>query len=538
LAIGDADGAADQNGMMRAKPGRMLCLLVTLSILGLASPWTRAETESADITAVDTIRREGLSRSQVMQIAGYLTDVYGPRLTGSPLLRQAAEWTVQRLERWGVSNARVEEWGMFGSGWVNERFSAHAFTPQAWPIVGLPKAWTPGTDGPVTADAVYTPLSKDEDFARWKGKLAGKIVLPVAARELHALFDPPARRFSDAELSAMTRGERTRRKRLTGAQIAFARRRLQFLVDEGVLAVVEPSRGDGGAIFVQHGGEFWSDPNRESGGRSQPPQVVVSAEHYGRMSRLLEAGRSVRIELDIRSRFLPHQPGVNVIAELPGSDSPDEIVMLGAHIDSWHGATGATDNAVGAAVMLEVMRILKATGLPLRRTVRLALWSGEEQGLLGSRAYVASHVADRQNMALRDEHRRISAYFNLDNGTGAIRGVYLQGNDAVAPIFRAWMEPFADLGVSTLTSTSTFSTDHLSFDEVGIPAFQFIQDPIEYDTRTHHSTTDTLERIEADDAMRNAVIVASFVYHAANREERLPRKPLPSPRAQTAAPQN
>jgi carboxypeptidase Q len=514
----------------------LVCLMV---LTRAAAPSARAEAETTDIDAVEIIRYEGLSRSQLMQSAFYLSDVYGPRLTGSPQLRQAAEWAVDRLKRWGIEDSRIQEWGTLGPGWVNERFAAHAYTPQPWPVVGLPKAWTPGTDGPLVADAIYAPMSSDEELPRWKGQLRGRIVLPVPSRQLGAMFDAPARRFSTSELEELQRGARPRaRSEPSGAQVAFARRRLRFLIDEGALAVVEPSAGDG-AIFVQHSAEF--DPDRAPDSAipptraAAPPQVVITAEHYGRMARLLSAGRQVRLELDVRNKFLPDQPGFNVIAEIPGTDKADEIVMIGAHLDSWHGATGATDNAVGAAVMLEVMRILKVSELPLRRTVRLALWSGEEQGLLGSRAYVAQHVAQRETMTLKDEHRRISAYFNLDNGTGAIRGVYLQGNDQLAPVFAGWMQPFADLGVSTLSATSTFSTDHLSFDEVGVPAFQFIQDPIEYDTRTHHSNTDTFERIQTEDAMRNAVIVASFVYHAANRDERLPRKPIPSPRIRSAS---
>jgi carboxypeptidase Q len=516
-----------------------LSLVVVLTLAGWDTPWARTGTETTDTDAVETIRREGMSRSQVMQTAFFLTDVYGPRLTGSPQLRQAAEWTVDRLKRWGIDRGRIEEWGLVGRGWVNERFAAHAYSPHPWPVVGLPKAWTSGTDGPLIADAIYAPMAKDEDLPRWKGQLQGRIVLPVPTRELGAMFDAPARRFSASELEELRRGERVRPgPELTGAQVAFARRRLRFLIEHGALAVVEPSAGDG-AIFVQHGAEF--DPDRAPDSAvpptrvPAPPQVVIAAEHYGRMVRLLGAGRQVRVELDIRNRFLPDQPGFNVIAELPGTDKAEEVVMIGAHLDSWHGATGATDNAVGVAVMLEVMRILKVSELPLRRTVRLALWSGEEQGLLGSRAYVQSKVAERETMVLKDEHRKISAYFNLDNGTGAIRGVYLQGNGLVAPVFAAWMQPFAELGVATLSATSTFSTDHLSFDEVGIPAFQFIQDPIEYDTRTHHSNTDTYERIQADDAIRNAVIVASFVYHAANRDEPLPRKALPSPRIRSVS---
>jgi carboxypeptidase Q len=237
----------------------------------------------------------------------------------------------------------------------------------------------------------------------------------------------------------------------------------------------------------------------------------------------------VTVELQVTNTFSEDQPGFNVLADLPGTDKADEVVMLGAHFDSWHGATGATDNGVGSAIVLEAMRILKASGLKMRRTVRLALWSGEEQGLLGSRAYVKNTFADRESMTLKPEHAQLAGYFNVDNGTGAIRGVYLQGNEAVAPIFSAWMKPFENLGMTTLSMQNTGGTDHLSFDAVGLPGFQFIQDPIEYETRTHHSNMDNYERLQANDVMKNAVIVATFVYQTANRDEKLPRKPLPKP---------
>lgn len=512
----------------------VLCLALMLPLVAVTAARSVAETETADLNAIDRIRHEALSRSEVMRIAAVLTDAYGPRVSGSPQLREAAEWSVGRLKGWGIDDARVENWGVFGWGWVNERFTAHAFTPRPWPLVGLPKAFTPGTGSAVMAPAVYAPLSKEEDFARFRGRLRGRIVLPIEARELDALFDPPARRFSDEELERLSRGERERVDRAAvGAKVAFARKRLRFLIDEGALAVLEPSRGNAGELFVQHGGALDAHRNPSLAGassRPEPVQVVVTAEHYGRMARLLATGQPVQVELDIRNRFLENQPGLNVIAEIPGTDLADEVVMLGAHLDAWHGGTGATDNAVGVAVLMEVMRILKASDLPLRRTVRLALWSGEEQGLLGSRAYVRAAFADPETMARTEAHSKISVYFNLDNGTGAIRGVYLQGNQAAAPIFSAWFRALDDESLSTLSPMSTFSSDHLSFDEVGIPAFQFIQDPIEYHTRTHHSSFDTLERIQPQDAVRNAVIVAALAYHAANREERLPRKALPMPR--------
>jgi len=304
----------------------------------------------------------------------------------------------------------------------------------------------------------------------------------------------------------------------------FNERRLKFFLDEGVIATIEPGQGSGGTVFVQSGG------GQNLTDAPVPPQVVMSVEHYGRLWRMLERKVPVRLEMDIQNKFFDDDlNSFNIVGEIAGMDKADELVMLGAHFDSWHSGTGATDNAAGSAVMMEAMRILKATGLKMRRTVRLALWTGEEEGILGSRAYVTQHFADRTDMKLKPDHSKFSAYFNLDNGTGTIRGVYLQGNEAVAPIFQAWMQPFKNLGMTTLTIRSTGGTDHLSFDAVGLPGFQFIQDPIEYNSRTHHSNMDLYERIQAADLMKDAVIIASFAYHAANRDEKLPRKPLPKP---------
>ena len=300
---------------------------------------------------------------------------------------------------------------------------------------------------------------------------------------------------------------------------------MQFFVDEGVAALLEPSaQGDDGTFFVQAPQGVSRDPKAPL----QAPQVVLAVEHYGRIVRTLEKKIPVTLQMDIDNKFYDaDQNAFNLIGEIPGTDKADEVVMLGAHFDSWHSGTGATDNAAGSAVMMEAMRILKTTGVRLRRTVRIGLWSGEEQGLLGSRAYVTAHFGDPATMQLKPEHAKFAGYFNVDNGTGQIRGVYLQGNESVAPIFQAWMEPFRNLGMTTLAIRSTGGTDHLSFDAVGLPGFQFIQDPIEYDTRTHHSNQDVYERVQANDMMRNAVIVAAFAYHAANRDEKLPRKPLP-----------
>ena len=511
--------------------------IVCLLVMHPALAQTLASSEPIDYNAIYTIKDEGFQRSQVMETVSYLTDVYGPRLTGSPNIKQAADWAVAKLRAWGASNPRVEKWGTFGRGWVNDRFNAQVLTPTPWPIIGIPKAWTPGLAGPITADVIFAPMESEKDFDTWRGKLKGKIVMPSPTREVKPLFEAQAKRYTEKDLEEIEQLEpapAAARRRSDPPPFQFSRKRTEFLVNEGVLATLEPGRGDGGTLFVQQGGAYSSTPPTGPYARtfpaSVPPQVVIAVEHYGRLARTLDKKVPVTVALDVRNTFLDDQPGFNILAELPGTDKVDEIVMLGAHFDSWHGATGATDNGVGSAIILEAMRILKASGLQMRRTVRLALWSGEEQGLLGSRAYVKDRFGDRDTMALKPEHARLAGYFNVDNGTGAIRGVYLQGNEAVAPIFSAWMTPFANLGMTTLSMQNTGGTDHLSFDAVGLPGFQFIQDPVEYDTRTHHSNMDTYERLQPADVMKNAVIVATFVYLAANRDSMLPRKPLPKPR--------
>ncbi len=522
---------------MRSRRAISALVILCAAILVPPAARTADNVEPIDYDAIYRFKDEGFERSQVMEIASYLTDVYGPRLTGSPNIRAAGEWAVKKLTEWGAANARLEDWGEFGRGWENQRFSAHVTAPRPFPIVGVPKAWTPGTDGVLSADATYAPLSSEHDFDTWKGKLKGKIVLATPIREVKASFDPLAKRFDDKDLTELQEVDPTAlRRRRDFSRYAFQRKALTFLSQEGVAAIFEPGRGDGGTLFVQQGGPFSDKPPDSHSPYASlpwpskiPTQIVLTVEHYQRIARMLEKKIPVTIELNVQNRFTEKEQGFNVIAELPGTDKADEIVMLGAHFDSWHGATGATDNAAGSAVMMEAFRILKASGVRLRRTVRLALWTGEEQGLLGSRAYVKAHFGDRYTMQLRPEQAKISGYFNVDNGTGAIRGVYLQGNDAIRPVFEAWMKPFASLGMTTLTAQNTGGTDHLSLDAVGIPGFQFIQDPVEYETRTHHSNMDYYDRLQPGDMMKNAVIVASFVYQAANRDAMLPRKPLPKP---------
>ena len=498
--------------------------MVALIVLPLAAQFPSAE--KVDLDAMYRIKDEGLQRSKVMEIESYLTDVYGPRLTGSPNITEAADYAQKTMKDWGVANVHLETYA-FGRGWQNTEMIAQAVTPRAYPLIAYPKAWTPGTSDLVRGEAVMAVINEDKDFATYKGTLRGKFVLSTPMRDVAAHFEAQGHRYNDAELADLSKqpssGGRGGRGNF-GAGQDFARKRTQFWIDEGVAAVLDFSRGDGGTVFVQSAQGVSREPN----GAPQPTQVTLTVEHYGRIWRTLEKKIPVTLALKVTNQFYDSDLNAfNIVGELPGTDKADEVVMLGAHFDSWHGGTGATDNAAGSAVMMEALRILKASGVRLRRTVRIGLWSGEEQGLLGSREYVKAHFGDPATMALKPEHAKLSGYFNVDNGTGQIRGVYTQGNEGVVPIFQAWMEPFKNMGVTTLTIRNTGGTDHQSYDAVGLPGFQFIQDEIEYDSRTHHSNMDTYERIQAQDMMRNAVIVAAFAYDAANRDDKLPRKPLP-----------
>ncbi len=504
-------------------------LIAIAAALPLAAQWPA--TEKIDLDAIYRIKDEGLQHSKVMEIESYLTDVYGPRLTGSPNIKEAAEWAQKTMREWGLANIHLETWP-FGRGWQNQLFVANAVTPRAYPLIAYPKAWTPGTNGPVTGEAVIAIINSDKDFDTFRGKLRGKFVLATPMRDVPAHFDAPGQRYTDKELSDLAMQPEAGRGRGRGnfqANQEFTRRKMKFWIDEGAAAVLDISRGDGGTLFVQGGG------SRDPKDPPSPPQAVVAVEQYGRIWRTLEKKIPVTLSMTIDNRFYDADLNAfNVIGEIPGGDKADEVVMIGAHFDSWHTGTGATDNAAGSAVMLEAMRILKTTGLKLRRTVRIGLWGGEEEGLLGSKEYIKAHFGDPATMALKPEHAKFAAYFNVDNGTGLIRGVYLQGNEAVAPIFQQWMEPFKNLGMTTLTIRNTGGTDHLSYDAVGLPGFQFIQDEVEYNSRTHHSNMDVYERIQPNDMMRNAVIVATFAYDAANREDKLPRKPLPKPQPPAA----
>ena len=517
-------------------PALALGRRVALALM-IASPLL-AQTEKIDHAAIAKIREEGMQRSKVMEIASYLTDVHGARLTGSPQAKAAGDWTIGQLRSWGISNPRYEMWGPFGRGWSNERFSARVVEPTPYTLNAHATAWSYGTDGPVTGEVALVNIQSVADIAKYRGQLRGKWVMVAPASVVPAKFDALGRRFSDAQLDSMAalpaitqqggagqRGGRAGNQERFRAMQELARERTAFFRSEGIAGILQPGTGrnDYGAITVSSGG------SRAADAESAPPVIAVAAEHYGRMARTLEKGIPVKVEIDADNRFYGDDlNSFNIIGEIPGTDRRlrDEVVMLGAHFDSWHSGTGATDNAAGSAVMLEALRILKTSGLPLRRTVRLALWTGEEQGLLGSRAYVRQNFGyvDSTGLKTTPAHEKFSAYYNMDNGTGAMRGVYAQGNEAVRPIFLQWMEPLRDLGMRVTTIRNTGGTDHLAFDAVGLPGFQFIQDPVEYSTRTHHSSQDLYDRLQEDDLKKNAVIVATFVYLTANRDEKLPRK--------------
>ena len=505
--------------------------LATVAALAFALAWgAAAQTDwlAPDPSVISKFEEEGTQHSHVMEVMGYLTDVYGPRLTNSPNVREAGEYAVKTLNAWGLANVHEETWGPFGRGWSNELFEASEIAPRHFPLIAYPKAWTPGTSGPVTADAIYARIEKEEDFAFYRGRLRGMFVLTAPLRVIEPQFEAPAHRFTDQELSDLAQPrpnqpppDKATIDRLRKQQ-QFNEKLVKFLTDEGALAWLEPAPHDGGTMTVMIGG------SRDPKDALVLPRIAVEIEHYGRIFRMLEKNIPVTLRVNIANKYYDENlDSFNIVAEIPGVDKPDEVVMLGAHFDSWASGTGATDNAAGSAVMMEAMRILKTCGAKMRRTVRLALWTGEEEGLLGSRAYVKEHFADRSTMDLKPDHAKLSAYFNVDNGTGKIRGIYLQGNEGVRPVFEKWMEPFKPEGMTTLSARGTGGTDHVSFDEVGLPGFQFIQDPIEYETRTHHTNMDVYERIQAADLKQMAVIVASFAYMTANAEQLLPRKPLP-----------
>ena len=517
------------------------------------------ERETLDLNMYQRIREEGLGHSHVMEYASALDDDIGPRLTGSQNLKRANEWTRDQFTAMGCANTHLEDWGEFGMGWQQLNTWVRMTTPDTAVFIAQAAPWSPATSGAVTAPALWMEVKDEKDLDKYKGKLAGKIVLFGAMREVKPVDKPFWKRLDDAELQKMTEYPLKPRNRdflqEFAKRLELRRKVAQFMADEHPLAVIVPSRdgrdggGSGGTFFDDSGAGFaWEAYKRED--MDPVPIVVMAIENYGRVYRLLKANVPVSIEMNVDTKFTgDHEHGFDTIAEIPGTDPKlkDEVVMVGGHLDSWASGTGATDNGAGTVVTMEVMRILNTLGVKPRRTIRAALWTGEEEGEFGSYGYVKQHFGyiplstapDQMKLPewlrkpagpveLKAEYQKISGYFNVDNGSGKIRGVYLQGNEAIAPIFEEWMKPFHNLGMNTLTIQNTGGTDHLSYNNVGLPGFQFIQDEIDYESRTHHTNMDLYERLQEPDMKQMAVIVASFVYLTANREEMMPRKPLPT----------
>ncbi len=511
---------------------RPALLLALGSVLLPANP--AAAQERVDLDVIARIREEGFQRSQVMDFAWYMTDVLGPRLTGSPGMKRAERWAKARMDSLGLVNTVIEPFGEHGVGWANEYTSLHLLEPTYQPLIGYPQAFTPGTAGKIAGEARIVALRSPADFAQFRGKLKGAIVLSTPPMPGAPRFAADAVRFSTDSLAALERvtlstpfqsggvpqewNDVIRTFLPVGSRPtvpSFAEEVLRFFKAEGVAVVLEAGPGGDGTVFLT--GRAGNRQDRSQAAvLASPPVVTLAAEHYNRIHRLVSRGVPTRLEIEVRNTLDNSDTrGYNVLGEWRGTDLADQLVMVGGHWDSWHTATGATDDAAGCAVTLEAIRILKAIGVTPRRTIRVGFWSWEEGGVNGSRAYVRNHPE------LRD---RLAGYFNIDNGGGRFRGVYLQGNERVRPIFARWLAPFADLDATTLTSENAFGVDAIAFDMAGLPGFQFIQDPMDYETRTHHSNMDVFDKLVADDLRRNAVIVASFLYHAAMRDEPLPRE--------------
>ena len=534
----------------------------------LPAAWAQ---QRVDLGLVARIKAEAYDRSKVMEHLSYLTDVYGPRLTASPEFNQAADWAVNRLREYGVSNVHLEPWGPFGRSWSAQQWSVELVEPRYAPLNATPLAWSMSTNGPVTGELIETPAKRtldpkkaEEEFEAyrktWAGKLRGKFVLLGDPKIPAEQTKPQFRRYTDAELAEIAAAPEHVAKVYKKVEdlkwpedpadlgkffaslpestveewwhglIALQSKKNRFFLDEGVLGVLaRDDRAHEGMTFAEQAG------SQKSADPLAPPTFVLTAEQYDRIARVMERKAPARVRVSLKAQVSPSDVNAaNIIGEIPGGKKKDEVVMIGAHFDSWHAGTGATDNGAGSAVMIEVMRILKALNLSLDRTVRLGLWSGEEQGLLGSEAYVKQHFGDPKTMKLTAEHAKLCGYFNLDNGSGKIRGVYLQENDAMRPLFESWLAPFRDEGVTTITIKNTGGTDHLSFDAVGLPGFQFIQDPLDYGTITHHSSMDTYDHAIPSDLMEASAVIATVAYEAANNPEMLPRKELPQPQGSAA----
>jgi hypothetical protein len=566
---------------MKSTVTRIIVLLTLVSGYAFA----QIPREKIDTAAIAKIKGEGLRNSRVMEILSTLSDVYGPRLGWSPEYKRAADWAAKELRGWGLQNVHYKHWAPLGKGWSLKNFYAMVKTPVPYPVIAYPAAWSPGVDE-TESDVVYLDVKKPEDFDAYKGKLKGKYVLLSTPAELKPHFEPLALRLADSVLLKMANadvqtGRRGGRRGLFGRvptvdsmftimrqfapdvdsptvimrwqEMQVNPRKLEFAQKEGALAAITEGRGDGGTLLVQSATVPGSAdvPFNQRIAAYNPkapeiiPQVVFASEHYDRIVRMLRMGEKVKLEMNLEVATTKADSGFDIIGEIPGTDLKDEIVMIGAHFDSWHSGTGTTDNGTGTAACMEAMRILetvmKNDGLKPRRTIRIGLWGSEEEGLIGSREYVSAEFGKREGEAgggggelkTTPEYDKLSVYFNHDNGSGRIRGIYLQGNEAARPIFRSWFTAYGDPTAQTITIQNTGGTDHQSFDGIGLPGFQFIQDPLEYDSRTHHYNMDVYERAQEPDMKQAATIIAVFAYTAANRDAKFPRKPLPAggPRA-------
>jgi carboxypeptidase Q len=526
-------------------------------------------TENLDLTMYARIREEGLKHSHVMEFAGALADGIGPRLTGSPNMAAANAWTRDTLTKIGLENAHLEDWGEFGMGWQQINTWARMVSPDPEPIWAEASPWSPATNGPVTGQIVHVIVDKPGDMDQYKGKLQGKIVLFGATRPTPDLTEPLFRRYTDAELKEMETYPTPSTKpggppTTPDAMKAYIAERLKAyavksdavkeMASEGVVAILTPSRdgkdgGGTGIIFDDNGAALALNAQKKENAVTVP-NAVVMIEHFNRLARMADNHVPVSVEINIEAKFTgDHEHGFDTVAEIPGTDPKlkDQVVMVGGHLDSWIAGTGATDNGAGTIVAMEAVRILKALNIKPKRTIRIALWSGEEEGLFGSQGYVKQHfgtfaepkepqpanlpsfMREKGALTTTKEWETLDAYYNLDNGTGKIRGIYTQENWAIAPIFQQWIAPLADLGVSTISYRNTGGTDHLSFDAVGLPGFQYIQDPMDYETRTHHSNMDVYDRLHPFDLEQAAVVEAIFLYNTSEREAMMPRKPFPHP---------
>jgi len=523
--------------------------------------------ERLDLDMYQRIRDEGLNHSHVMEFATALMDGIGPRLTGSPNLAKANAWTRDTLTKIGLENAHLEDWGEFGMGWQQLNTWARMVTPDTAVLIVQATPWSPSTPGPVTGDVVLVSIQSEKDFDRYTGKLAGKVVLLGAMREVPPVDKALFERYTDKDLEELAEfpvsagggglsPEMAERMRMRAERMRLIDKVAEFFYDEKVTAVIEPSRdgknggGSGGTIFDDNGATLGRTPYIADK-RVKVPVVVAAIESYGRLYRLTQAHAPVSVEIEVDTKVTgEHEHGFDTVAEIPGTDPrlKEQVVMVGGHLDSWIAGTGATDNGAGTIVAMEAVRILKALDVKPRRTIRIALWTGEEQGIFGSKGYCTMHFGSAKlstapdqmqlpefmrravgPLEVKPEQKLISAYFNVDNGTGKIRGIYTQGNAAIAPIFAQWIAPLKDLDVTTVTERNTGGTDHLSFDAVGIPGFQFIQDDLDYEARTHHSNEDVVERLQPADLKQIATVEAIFLYNAAQRDQMMPRKPMPQP---------